>query len=107
MYSVLERILQTDEGKVIVCEHDDDRNAQAIYTEFLAIMTSSTEAMMNSGTHLYHCGRSLVRKRPSKGVSITPEELGQTKTIESLPLQWRGDSVGQKRDGRFPMLGKD
>ena len=40
-------------------------------------------------------------------MSITPEELGQTIRIESLPLQWRGDSVGQKRDGKFPMLGKD
>jgi hypothetical protein len=31
MYSVFERILQTDEGKVIVRSHDADRNAQLIY----------------------------------------------------------------------------
>ena len=55
------------------------------------------------------CGRLLVRKRPSKGVSITPEdELGQITKRESLPFAtWRGDSVGQNRDGRFPMPGKD
>ena len=51
-YSVLERILQTDEGKVIVCEHDANRDAQAIYTEFLTVMTSSTKALMNLGTLL-------------------------------------------------------
>ena len=52
MYSVLERILQTDKGKIIlVCQHDGNRNAQVIYRDFLAVMTSSTEAsMMDSGT---------------------------------------------------------
>jgi hypothetical protein len=49
MYSVFERILQTDEGKVIVRSHDVDRNAQSIYAEFLHVMTQSTEAMMDSG----------------------------------------------------------
>jgi phage terminase large subunit len=47
--SVLKRILQTDEGKVIVRSHDADRNAQSIYTEFLQVMMQSTEAMMDSG----------------------------------------------------------
>jgi hypothetical protein len=49
MYSVLEQILQTDEGKVIVHSHDAGRNAQSIYAEFLQVMTQSTEAMMDSG----------------------------------------------------------
>jgi hypothetical protein len=49
MYSVLEQILQTDEGKVIVRSHHADHNAQSIYAEFLQVMTQSTEAMMNSG----------------------------------------------------------
>ena len=49
MYSVFERILQTDEGKVIVRSHDVDRNAQVIYAELLHVMTQSTEAMMDSG----------------------------------------------------------
>jgi hypothetical protein len=49
MYSVLEKILQTDEGKVIVRSHDLDRDAQKIYAEFLATMTMSTEAIMGSG----------------------------------------------------------
>jgi hypothetical protein len=49
MYSVLERILQNDEGKVIVRSHDADRDAQLIYSEFLQVMTKSTEAMMDSG----------------------------------------------------------
>jgi len=51
MYSVLlERILQTDEGNIIVRKHDGDRDAQDIYRDFLAVMTSSTEAMIDSGT---------------------------------------------------------
>jgi hypothetical protein len=49
MYSVPERILQTDKGKVIVRSHDVDRNAQSIYAELLQVMTQSTEAMMDSG----------------------------------------------------------
>jgi hypothetical protein len=53
------------------------------------------------------CGRSLVRERTSKGVSITPEELERATKSESLPMHWLGDSGGQKRrDGRFPMVGK-
>jgi hypothetical protein len=54
MYSVLKRILQTDEGKVIVHLHDADRNAQAIYAEFLQVMTQSTQAMMDSGELLLY-----------------------------------------------------
>jgi hypothetical protein len=49
MYSVLERILQTDEGKVICRSHNANCNAQSIYAEFLQVMTQSTEAMMYSG----------------------------------------------------------
>jgi hypothetical protein len=49
MYSVFERTLQTDKGKVIVCSHDSDRNAQLIYSEFLQVMTQSTEALMDYG----------------------------------------------------------
>ena len=54
MYSILERILQIDEGKIIVCQHDgeESQRAQDIYRDFLAVMTSSTEAMMDSGTLL-------------------------------------------------------
>jgi hypothetical protein len=46
MYSVFERTLETDKGKVIVCSHDSNRNAQLIYSEFLQVMTQSTEALM-------------------------------------------------------------
>ena len=49
MYSVLEKILQTDEGKVIVRSHDVDRDAQKIYAEHLAQMTLSTEVLIGSG----------------------------------------------------------
>ena len=52
MYSVLEKILQTDEGKVIVRSHDLDRDAQKIYAEYLNVMTASTEAIMGSGEFL-------------------------------------------------------
>ena len=50
MYAVLEKILQTDEGKIIVRKHDGDHDAQDIYREFSKVMTSSTEAMIDSGT---------------------------------------------------------
>jgi hypothetical protein len=36
-----------DDGKVIVGSHDDDRNAQVIYAEFLQVIMQSTEAMMD------------------------------------------------------------
>jgi hypothetical protein len=49
MYLVLERILQTDEGKVIVRSQDRDRNAQLIYKELLVVMTQSTKALMDLG----------------------------------------------------------
>jgi hypothetical protein len=52
VHSVLERILQTDEGKVIVCSHDADRDAQLISSKFLQVMTKSTEAMMDAGVLL-------------------------------------------------------
>jgi hypothetical protein len=39
MYSVFERTLQTDEGKVIVRSHDSNRDAHLIYSEFLQVMT--------------------------------------------------------------------
>jgi hypothetical protein len=48
MYSVLERILQTDEGKSIVRSHDADRDAQKIYAKFLIAMTKSTEAQLTA-----------------------------------------------------------
>ncbi len=57
MYSVLERILQTDKGKVIVRSHDADRNAQSIYAEFLQVMTQSTEAMMDLGELLSYTAK--------------------------------------------------
>jgi hypothetical protein len=52
MYLVLEKILQTEEGKVIVRSHDLDRDAQKIYSEYLNAMTLSTEAIMGSGKFL-------------------------------------------------------
>ena len=33
-------------------------------------------------------------------------ELGQGMKGVSLPMHWLGDSVGQNRDGRFPMVGE-
>jgi hypothetical protein len=55
IYSVLERILQTDEGKVIVRFHDVNcKNAQSIYTEFLQFMKqTTTEGMMDPGELLF------------------------------------------------------
>jgi hypothetical protein len=49
-----DRAQMTDEGKVIVRSHDNDRNAQLIHKEFLHVMTESTEAMTDSGELLAH-----------------------------------------------------
>jgi hypothetical protein len=54
MYWVLEQILQTDEGKVVVHFHDADCNAQSIYAEFLQVMTQSIEAVMDPGELLLY-----------------------------------------------------
>jgi hypothetical protein len=52
MYAVFEKILQTDEGKVIVRDHDNDRDAQKIYIKLLQVMTRSAEALMASNNLL-------------------------------------------------------
>jgi hypothetical protein len=71
MYSVLERILQTDEGKVIVRSHDADRNAQSIYAEFLQVMTQSTEAMMDSGELLSYLTTTKISNGSWRGTTKT------------------------------------
>ena len=49
MCAVFERILQTDEGNIVLCSYDHDRNAQMICCELLHSMTVSAEAMVGSG----------------------------------------------------------
>jgi hypothetical protein len=39
------------------------------------------------------------------GVTVAPKKLGRTRITEALPMHWLGDSVGQKMEGRFPMVG--
>ncbi len=69
MYSVFERILQTDEGKVIVRSHDDDHDAQDIYAEFLATMTQSTDATMKSAATLHYLSGAKICDGSWKGTS--------------------------------------
>jgi hypothetical protein len=69
MYSVLERIIQTDKGKVIVRSHDDDRDAQKIYAEFLKVMTTSTEALMNAGALMSYLTTAKVNDGTCRGTS--------------------------------------
>jgi hypothetical protein len=69
MHSVFERILQTDEGKVIVRSHDADRDAQLIYSEFLQVMTKSTEAMMDSGVLLSYLTAAKVSDGTGRGAA--------------------------------------
>jgi hypothetical protein len=71
MYSVLKRILQTDEGKVIVHSHDADRNAQSVYAEFLQVMTQSTEAMMDSGELLSYLTTAKISYGSWRGTTKT------------------------------------
>ena len=60
MYSVLEKILQMDEGKVIVRSHDLDRDAQKTYAKYLDVMTLSTGAIMGSGEVLSYLTTSTI-----------------------------------------------
>jgi hypothetical protein len=70
MYLVLEQILQrTVEGKVIVRSHDADRNARLIYSEFLQVMTQSTEAMMDSGELLSHLATAKISDGSWRGIT--------------------------------------
>jgi hypothetical protein len=69
MYSVLEKILQTDEGKVIVRSHDIDRDAQKIYAEYLNTMTLSTEAIMSSGEFLSYLTTAKISDGSWRGTS--------------------------------------
>jgi hypothetical protein len=71
MYCVLGRILQTDEGKVIVRSHDAGRNAQLIYAEFLQVMTQSTEAMMDSGELLLYLTTAKISDGSWRGTTKT------------------------------------
>ena len=67
MCSVLERILQTDEGKSIVRSHGGNRNAQEICAEFLQAMTSSAEALMDSSVLLSHLAKTKISDGTWKG----------------------------------------
>jgi hypothetical protein len=71
MYWVLKRILQTDEGKVIVRSHDADHNAQSIHAEFLQVMTQSTEAIMNSGELLSYLTTTKISDGSWRGTTKT------------------------------------
>jgi hypothetical protein len=69
--SVLERILQTDEGKVIVRSHGADRDAQLIYAEFLQVMTQPTEAMMDLGELLSYLTTAKIPDGSWRGTTKT------------------------------------
>ena len=65
--SVLERILQADEGKTVVRSHDGDRNVQEICAEFLQAMTPSAEALMDSSVLLSHLAKTKISDGTWKG----------------------------------------
>jgi hypothetical protein len=69
MYSVFERILQTDEGKVVVRAHDNDCDAQEIFKEFLQIMTQSTEAMIDASELLSYLTNAKISDGTWKGTT--------------------------------------
>ena len=71
MYSVLERILQTDQGKVIVHAYDNDRDTQLIYSDFLQAMMLSTEAMMDSGELLSYLTTIKINGGSWGGILVT------------------------------------
>jgi hypothetical protein len=69
MYSVFEKILQTDESKSIVRSHDHDRDAQKIYIELLQVMTLSTEALMASNNLLSYLTNAKISDGTWRGSS--------------------------------------
>jgi len=52
MFAVFERTLQTDTGKAIVRDHEDDADAQEVYTKVIAYYLKSTKASLDSSTLL-------------------------------------------------------
>jgi hypothetical protein len=76
MYSVFEQTLQTDKGKVIVRSYDSNCNAQLIYSEFLQVMTQSTEALMDSGELLSYLTTAKISDGSWRG------------TTKALVLNW-------------------
>ena len=48
MYAVLERTLQTDQGKAFVCEHEKDFDAQKIYSSLQEYSVTSTKASLDA-----------------------------------------------------------
>ena len=49
MYAVLDKTVQTDNGKEIVRKYHCSRDAQSVYKELLTLHTSSTKAEMSAG----------------------------------------------------------
>ena len=71
MYTIFERILQTEDGRVIVRSHDKDQNAQLIYSELVQVMTRSTEAMMCSSELLSYLTHASIVDGSWRGTAKT------------------------------------
>jgi len=52
MFAVFDQTILTDTGKVLVCEHESDFNAQMVYAEIVKIYLKSTKASLDSSSLL-------------------------------------------------------
>ena len=71
VYAVFERIVQTDAGKDIVRQHENDYDAQKVYEELEAHHFSSTKAKMSQSDTLKH----LTTLKAGDGWNGTAESL--------------------------------
>ena len=55
VYAILEAKVLTNRGKVFVCEHENDFDAQAVYKKLVDHHLCSTKAMIDSSHHPFLC----------------------------------------------------
>ena len=67
MYAVFTSILQTDQGKMIVREHQDYGDAQAVHRDFIAYATKSTQAKIDASSILSYLTTFKLGHQPWNG----------------------------------------
>ena len=67
MFAVLNKTLQTDQSKKLVRAHEDDSNAQAVYTELRAYALLSTKSSLDSSKLLTHITSSRINDGQWRG----------------------------------------
>ena len=86
MYSIFAKILQTDKGKALVIEHEDDYDVQAIHKELFDLAWRSTTASVDASELLSYITNSRLGTGLWKGSteSFIIHWQNQIRTYEKL-----------------------